>query len=67
MILDTHDTGSKSYCNEVEGSKVEKLSLFLNVGNRGQRQVSKDFYVVGNLEDRGKRRCSILSINKKGM
>jgi len=50
MILDTHDNGSQSCCNEEDGSNIEKLSIFLNVGNSGQGNISKDFYVVGIVE-----------------
>ena len=51
-ILEKHDTGSKSCCDEEDGSSVENLSILLNMGRSSQGNVSKDFYVVGNIRDR---------------
>jgi len=61
------DTSSKSCCDVENGSNVEKLSIFMNVGTSGQGNVSKDFYVVGSIKDRGERRLTMLFVNKKGM
>ncbi|KAG0593759.1 hypothetical protein M758_UG016400 [Ceratodon purpureus] len=62
-ILDMHDIGSKSSFQEEDGAKVEKLSLLLNVGSNSERPISKDFYVVGSMKDRGERRSSVLYVN----
>ncbi|KAG0570740.1 hypothetical protein KC19_6G184400, partial [Ceratodon purpureus] len=62
-IFDMHDTGSKSCFEEKDGAKVEKLSLLLNVRSDSERLVSKDFYMVGSMKDKGERSSSILSIN----
>ena len=66
-ILEKHDVGSKSCHDEEDSSSVENLSILLNMGRISQGNVSKDFYVVGNIRDRPQRRCSLLSVNKKGM
>ena len=66
-ILEKNDTSSKSCCDEEDGASVEKLSILLNVGRSVQGNVSKDFYVIGSVRDRAKRRSSMLLVNKKGM
>lgn len=66
-ILDTHNTGSKSCIEEEDGAQVDKLSLLMNVGSNNKKPVSKDFYMVGSIKDRGERRSSILSVDKKGL
>ena len=66
-ILEKHDTGSKSCCDEEDGSSVENFSILLNMRRSSQGIVSRDFYVVGNIRDRAHRPCSLLSVNKKGM